>query len=215
MTSLIRARWTRVKSTPPPPLRLLLLVFGVRRQEERGRISSEFSNGLEGSGAVANRFEIINLDLFRARIARHYLPIITPPSLQWISARTDSARNWMFWRRLASSFGKQPCLTWRWSWPRHNCGWRGSFFFVFRGGGGEKRREIDENCNRQPSRLMEMGSNALDRDKRWGEGEESFGFLPLLFIIVRGKGNFFLTLENKRKRKFSMDGRRDCGVKGL
>lgn len=46
------------------------------------------------------------------------------------------------------------------------------FFFRFqRGGGGEKRREIDENCNRQPSRLMEMGSNALDRNvERKGEG---------------------------------------------
>lgn len=87
------------------------------------------------------------------------------------------------------------------------------FFFRFqRGGGGEKRREIDENCNRQPSRLMEMGSNALDRNvERKGEGVlDSSLCYSLLY-----EGKFLLTLENKRKRKFSMDGRRDCGVKGL
>lgn len=77
------------------------------------------------------------------------------------------------------------------------------FFFRFqRGGGGEKRREIDENCNRQPSRLMEMGSNALDRDKRWGEGGGGFGFLPLLFIIARGKGNFFWLWKIKGRENF-------------
>lgn len=77
------------------------------------------------------------------------------------------------------------------------------FFFRFqRGGGGGKRREIDENCNRQPSRLMEMGSNALDRDKRWGEGGGGFGFLPLLFIIARGKGNFFWLWKIKGRENF-------------
>lgn len=51
MTSLIRARWTRVKSTPPPPLRLLLLVFGMRREGRGERTNFEriFKRiGLEG-----------------------------------------------------------------------------------------------------------------------------------------------------------------------
>lgn len=88
------------------------------------------------------------------------------------------------------------------------------FFFVFREEEEEegREREIDENCNRQPSRLMEMGSNALDRNvERKGEGVlDSSLCYSLLY-----EGKFLLTLENKRKRKFSMDERRDCGVKGL
>lgn len=62
------------------------------------------------------------------------------------------------------------------------------------------------------SRLMEMGSNALDRnvERKREEVLDSSLCYSLLY-----EGKFLLTLENKRKRKFSMDERRDCGVKGL
>lgn len=87
------------------------------------------------------------------------------------------------------------------------------FFFVFR----EEEEEGREGrsmkiVTAKRSRLMEMGSNALDRNvERKGEGVlDSSLCYSLLY-----EGKFLLTLENKRKRKFSMDGRRDCGVKGL
>lgn len=109
----------------------------------------------------------------------------------------------MFWRRLASSFGKQPCLTWRWSWPRHNCGWRGFFFFVFREEEEEegREREIDENCNRQPSRLMEMGSNALDRNvERKGEGVLDSSLCYSL--LYEGREIFFWLWKIKGRENF-------------
>lgn len=87
------------------------------------------------------------------------------------------------------------------------------FFFVFREE-EEGRREgrSMKIVTAKRSRLMEMGSNALDRNvERKGEGVlDSSLCYSLLY-----EGKFLLTLENKRKRKFSMDGRRDCGVKGL
>lgn len=87
------------------------------------------------------------------------------------------------------------------------------FFFVFREE-EEGRREgrSMKIVTAKRSRLMEMGSNALDRNvERKGEGVlDSSLCYSLLY-----EGKFLLTLENKRKRKFSMDERRDCGVKGL
>lgn len=46
-----------------------------------------------------------------------------------------------------------------------------------------------------------------------GKGEEVLDSSLCYSLLYEGK--FLLTLENKRKRKFSMDERRDCGVKGL
>lgn len=99
MTSLIRARWTRGMRTRPslppslPPLRTIASARFSGEEEREGGGGDEFrierifkrigrKRGEGGGGGwserVANRFEIINLDLFRARIARHYLPIIAP-----------------------------------------------------------------------------------------------------------------------------------------
>lgn len=75
----------------------------------------------------------------------------------------------MFWRRLVLCLGNKALFDLAMiAAPRLRI--RGFFFFFFRlfvsPQGGGRDGEIDENRNRQPSRLMEMGSNALDRDKR-------------------------------------------------
>lgn len=184
MTSLIRARW-RVEihepSSPPPT------IASSRENGGEQRISSEFPNG--SGHRSSNRFQIINLDLFRARIARPlFADYRTPPRIS--AARTNSAKlDVLATRPIRLVWGQQLLFD-----LAMTAGFFSTGFLFPR---GERRGEIDENCNGSEASTRggwsvgwwKWEAMLLERDKQ-GEGGElhfadsRFFIPPSLFIII-------------------------------